>query len=284
VAAAFVTSGGDGGEVIATAIELAEGAASELATDLLATKFGALVGSVDNGPDPFASVLAEFCFLCALAELENVRARETPNEIAERLVRAVLDLKPAAAPSANESGARRLLNRLRGAVKSALSNAPSRSLSVFIRATGTSAPWREVPVYDLLTRCGVRTKTGIQFSAAHCDATVFGWCEASEEQAGRRGLVVIVPSPMPDGPRGAAADLAREAHVKAVVRSEMRAGSSTRSTVAVESSVTPVAPNEYRSVLYGQCTQCECEEYVRPKEGARCEACDCAAMKHTKLK
>jgi GTPase SAR1 family protein len=104
LAAAYVTSGGDGSEVIATAVELAKDAASEQATELLATKFGALVGSVENGPDPFASVLADFCFLCALAELENVRARETPNEIAERLVHAVLELKPTAAPSAQRVG------------------------------------------------------------------------------------------------------------------------------------------------------------------------------------
>jgi hypothetical protein len=106
LAAAYVTSGGDGSEVIATAVELAKDAASEQATELLATKFGALVGSVENGPDPFASVLADFCFLCALAELENVRARETPNEIAERLVHAVLELKPTAAPRVVKSRAR----------------------------------------------------------------------------------------------------------------------------------------------------------------------------------
>ena len=85
-----------------------------------------------NGPE-----FADFCFVlvCILAELENVRAGETSSDIADYLVRAVLDLKPTTtAPSGNESGARRLLNRLRGAVKSALSNGPSRSLSVFIRA------------------------------------------------------------------------------------------------------------------------------------------------------
>ena len=76
---------------------------------------------------------AYFCFVLVfiLAELENVRAGETSSGIADYLVRAVLDLKPTTtAPSGNESGERRLLNRLRGAVKSALSNAPSRSLSV----------------------------------------------------------------------------------------------------------------------------------------------------------
>ena len=123
-----------------------------------------------------------------------MRAGETSSDMVDRLVRAVLDLKPTTTtPSGNESGARRLLNRLRGAVKSALSNGPSRSLSVFIRApSNSSVPWLEVSVFDLLTRCGVRTKTGHQYSAAHCDVTVFGWCEADEELAGRRGLTVVV--------------------------------------------------------------------------------------------
>ena len=64
-----------------------------------------------------------------MAELENVRAGETSSDITDRLVRAVHDLKPTQVPSGNESGARRLLNRLRGAVMSALSNGPSRQLA-----------------------------------------------------------------------------------------------------------------------------------------------------------
>ena len=79
--------------------------------------------------------------VCILVELENMRASETSSDIIDYLVRAVLDLKPTTtAPSGNESGARGLLNRLRGAVKSALSNGASRSLSVFIRAP-PSASW-----------------------------------------------------------------------------------------------------------------------------------------------
>jgi ankyrin repeat protein len=294
LAAAYVTSGGDGSEVIATAVELAKDAASEQATELLATKFGALVGSVENGPDPFASVLADFCFLCALAELENVRARETPNELAERLVHAVLELKPTAVPaSGEESGARRLLNRLRGAVKSALSNAPSRSLSVFIRSPHTSgggAPWREVAVFDLLTRCGVRTKTGHHYTAAHCDTVLFGWCEATEVQAGSRGLAVQAAATVvvtPGGPRGAALDLAQAAQMKSVFHNEMKkVSSATRGppppAVVVDSAAQP--RNEYDGAQYGRCTKCDdCREYVRPKEGARCEVCDCAVLKHAKM-
>jgi ankyrin repeat protein len=282
---AYVTSSGDGGEVVATAVEMAKDTLSERATELLASKLGALVGSVENGPDPFASVLADFCFVCILAELENVSACKTPNEIAGRLVHAVLDLSPTAPLSRNESGARRLLNRLRGGVKSALSNAPSRSLSVFIRAPpSASAPWCEVPVFDLLTRCGVRTKTGIYFSEAHCDTTVFGWCEASEEQAGRRGLVVVVTqaeaAPASDD-RGAQLDLAFHAMMEKRLREAAK--------VAPPAVVVEFAAerNEFEGSRYGQCKaeDCECKEYRRPVEASkvRCDACDCAPLKHVKL-
>jgi hypothetical protein len=206
-------------------------------------------------------------------------------------VRSVLDLKPdalssEAASSQEVSGAHRLLNRLCGAVKAVLSNAPNRSLSVFIRVDGGNAPWLEVAVFDLLTRCGVRTKTGHLYTAAHCDTTLFGWCEADEAQAGRRSLRVVSAQPSSaGGPRGAAADIARQAQIKAVVRSELKASEPARATPVVAVDGAAQQPNEFRGVLYGRCNECEaCEEYVRPSSGAKCEVCiDCSVLKHVKL-
>jgi hypothetical protein len=134
--AAYVTSG-DGCEVIATAAEMAGDAVSESVGELIAAQSGALVGSVRGGPEPFASVLADFCFLVVLAELENVRVSETASDISKRLVRAVVMLKPTASADARASGgsgARRLLDRLCGFARSIMSSRPSRTLSVFVHS------------------------------------------------------------------------------------------------------------------------------------------------------
>jgi hypothetical protein len=190
LAMAYVTGDGSATEMIATAKD----AASDAASGLLAGPVGALVGTVTDGPTPFAQVMGDYAFLWCMVALEEMRTHETPKELTERLVRAVLDMRPAPAPLAGESGARRLLNRLRAAASNV--NKPGRSLSVFVNvAGGGEARWREVPLFDLLTRCGVQTATGQQYTAPHCDVALFGWCISTDEQAGRRGFRVVAQQP-----------------------------------------------------------------------------------------
>lgn len=60
----------------------------------------------------------------------------------------------------------------------------SSPLSSSVAAHAQRGPDRQVAVVDLLTRCGVRTATGMRFVGARCDPATFGWCLASEQIAG----------------------------------------------------------------------------------------------------
>jgi hypothetical protein len=92
---------------------------NEVAADVIASSSSAdvLVGSRELGaPTPFAQVVAEFCFLLMLAELETMR-NESLGELTARLVRTVMTLTPSeeTVGARITSGARSLLDRLTGA-------------------------------------------------------------------------------------------------------------------------------------------------------------------------
>jgi len=244
-----------------------------------------LVGSRELGvPTPFAQVVAEFCFLLMLAELEAMR-NESLAELTARLICTVMTLTPSeeSVGARIKSGARSLLDRLSG------KTVPSR-LNVYITVQ-TPDKWKQVSVTDLLTKCGLRTPTGMKFIGDRCDTVTFGWCVAPETIAGLRGLhfdnagqnltrsdpnlIAMVNQVV------LAAEFKSGASLSAVARSHAPAAALSRS----DPSMQVTASTSFRGRNYGACTECRCTGYLAPpaERGVSCDACGCAPLKHIGL-